>query len=57
MAKAWNEFRQEVIRSAITDQLYPSMEREMKQRLMSDAKEVAVTECVTALDLSSFVLN
>ncbi|GAX85636.1 hypothetical protein CEUSTIGMA_g13051.t1 [Chlamydomonas eustigma] len=44
MAKAWNEFRQEVIRSAIADQLFPILEREMKQQMLSDAKEVAITE-------------
>ncbi len=43
-AKLWNEFRIEVVHEAIMQHMFPSFEREVKQRLLHEAKEVALTE-------------
>lgn len=44
VARAWNEFRYEILRAAITQHLFPIFEREVKQRLLAEAKEVAMNE-------------
>ena len=44
IAKAWNDFRYEILREAAVVHLIPVFEREHKQRLLTDAKEVAATK-------------
>ena len=44
VAKAWNEYRAEVLREAALSQLVPLFEREHKARMLAEAKEVAITE-------------
>eukprot|EP00798_Chlamydomonas_sp_ICE-L_P017810 gene17810-24188_t len=43
-AKAWNEFRVEVVREAVLKHLFPAFENEHKQRLLSEAKDAALAE-------------
>ena len=42
IAKAWNEFRAEVLKEAATTHLIPVFEREHKEKLLTEAKEVAL---------------
>ena len=42
IAKEWNTFRAEMFREAVVLHLIPAFEREHKQRLLTEAKEVAL---------------
>ena len=45
IAKEWNTFRAEMFREAVVLHLIPAFEREHKQRLLAEAKEVALERC------------
>ena len=44
-AKAWNDVREKVLQDALDNVLKPQFERELRAKLVSDAREFACSKC------------